>query len=158
MESEWPASSIDRGGKALEGREDGFLSLKRLYAKGHSYAGLIGSREDLSPFVVAHNSGGVFDGHRILSEKSVAAMKECQLNSQGECLRGLGWRIADDGNRTWVEHKGGGPGFKSEVRIYSDLSLGIAVLGNRTFDSKEIADKLAANNHLFSAIQGVEKA
>jgi CubicO group peptidase (beta-lactamase class C family) len=145
------------GGKALEGRENGFLSLKRLYAKGHSYAGLMGSIEDLSHFVIAHNNAGDFEGHRILSEESVAAMKQCQLNSQGECLRGLGWRVASDSNRTWVEHRGGGPGFKSEVRIYPDLGLGMAVLGNRTFDSKEIADKLAANNHLFSAIQGVEK-
>lgn len=138
------------GGKAQEGREDGFLSLKRLYTKGHSYAGLMGSIDDLSHFVVAHNSGGVFEGHRILSEESVAAMKECQLNSQGECLRGLGWRIADAGNRTWVEHRGGGPGFKSEVRIYPDLGLGMAVLGNRTFDSREIVNKLISNSHLFS--------
>jgi len=139
------------GGKALAGRENGFMSLKRLHAKGHSYAGLIGSIDDLSHFVVAHNNGGVFEGHRILSVESVATMKRCQLNSQGECLRGLGWRVADDGNETWVEHRGGGPGFRSQVRIYPDLSLGIAVLGNVTFDTGKIMNRIRPKDYLFES-------
>ena len=58
-----------------------------------------------------------------------------------EFVQGIGWHVTHDGNRSLVSHGGGGPGFKSLMRLYPDENLGIAILVNGTnVEDQEIAD------------------
>ena len=43
---------------------------------------------------------------------------------------GLGWHIADDEERPYVYHQGGGAGFYTEMRVYPDERLGIVAMSN----------------------------
>ncbi len=144
---------IVSGGGAIEENDNGLLALKRLHPRASSYAGLIGPANDLARFVIAHTNDGACLGRRILSAASTHAMQEPQLNSKGEYLRALGWYRVGDGAAVFVGHRGGGPGFRCEVRIYPEKHLAVVVLGNRTFDSWPVADLVAANERLFTVLE-----
>jgi hypothetical protein len=40
---------------------------------------------------------------------------------------GLGWKFGRVGDRTFLNHEGGGAGFTAELRIYPEQKLGIAL-------------------------------
>jgi hypothetical protein len=60
---------------------------------------------------------------------------------------GLGWfrpGAARHAERQFVEHLGGGGGFFNVLRLYSQVPLGIAIMGNATdYDLHGIADAIA---------------
>jgi CubicO group peptidase (beta-lactamase class C family) len=57
---------------------------------------------------------------------------------------GLGWHIVPEGQRLRIQHRGGGPGFGSEMRLYPDEGLGMVVIANdTTYDRDAILDLAA---------------
>ena len=57
---------------------------------------------------------------------------------------GLGWHIVPEGKRLRIQHRGGGPGFGSEMRLYPDERLGMVVIGNDTSYNRDAILDLAA--------------
>jgi CubicO group peptidase (beta-lactamase class C family) len=57
---------------------------------------------------------------------------------------GLGWHIVPERGRLRIQHRGGGPGFGSEMRLYPDEGLGMVVMANdTTYDRDAILDLAA---------------
>jgi CubicO group peptidase (beta-lactamase class C family) len=57
---------------------------------------------------------------------------------------GLGWHIVPEGARLRLQHRGGGPGFGSEMRLYPLEYLGMVVMANdTTYDRDAILDLAA---------------
>ncbi len=107
---------------------------------GASYAGLVGTAEDVAKFLSLHLSGGVYRGRRILSERSVEAMQTVQYTSSGKTLsHALGWHTDVVDDVRYFNHMGRGGGFRPAIRIYPTLGHGIVVLTNGTdYDPKPI--------------------
>lgn len=113
-------------------------------------SGLIGPADEAIRFVLAHANGGEYDGVRILSQESAAAMQEVQLSNSGESLRwGLGWSVNDTAEHPFVEHDGGGAGMSTKMRIYPDSGVSILMMSNgQGWNMGEAAD--AAANVVFT--------
>jgi CubicO group peptidase (beta-lactamase class C family) len=123
-----------------------FVSFNRFYLNGSAYGGLVGPVEDAARFLHAHLAGGRLDGWAMLSPESVALMRT--IAAFGNKLDvGLGWfrpGAARHAERQFVEHLGGGGGFFSVLRLYSQVPLGIVIMGNATdYDLDGIADAIA---------------
>jgi CubicO group peptidase (beta-lactamase class C family) len=59
--------------------------------------------------------------------------------------RPLGWAEYEFGERPWVQHPGGGPGFATIMRLYPEENLGVAILANGTaLDANKLVDLLAS--------------
>jgi CubicO group peptidase (beta-lactamase class C family) len=56
----------------------------------------------------------------------------------------LGWAEYSQGERPWVQHRGGGPGFATIMRLYPAEGLGIVVLANGTNLDGEVLVALIA--------------
>ncbi|SES44483.1 serine hydrolase domain-containing protein [Lentzea albida] len=84
-------------------------------------------------FARMHLDGGLGpDGHRVLSEESVAAMQTPLADIWGFLYPrwGLGWGIADVGDRRLVAHAGGNIGMQSTLWVIPDQHAAVAVLTN----------------------------
>jgi CubicO group peptidase (beta-lactamase class C family) len=83
--------------------------------------------EDMARFLGAHLNGGVFNGHRILSEESVAEMHTPQFGG----TYGFGWSVAEDDNgHTIISHGGGIPGQSSFMMGDVDARVGVYYMSN----------------------------
>lgn len=127
--------------KFLGERRNGFTALRPFLLDGAPYGGLVGTVPDLARFLAAHLNGGAFEGRRILSEASTAAMRTRQRDLRGRPMPiGLGWHPGSLGGEEYWYHLGGGGGFKSELRLYPERGYGIAVVASETsFDTEEIS-------------------
>jgi len=128
--------------KALIRERDGkLLWMNRSYIDATPSTGLIGSAADVSRLVMAYLNQGTLDGQRILSPDSIALLTETPAIDG----RGLGWAVGEANGQRYLEHKGGGPGFATTMRIYPDAGLGIAILSNGTeLDRTGLADLLGS--------------
>ena len=133
----------------------GRMWLKRFYANSAPPTGLIGPATDAARFAAAILNGGELEGRRILSPESVRAMiHDSQVPGRGGeadiypgMRYGLGWHIVPEGERLRAQHRGGGPGFGSEMRLYPDEGLGLVVIANdTTYDRDAILDLAARLN------------
>ncbi len=99
----------------------------RFYIDATPPTGLIGPATDAAQLMLALQNGS-----DLLSADSIELMRP----SEGK--RPLGWaEFGDD----WVQHRGGGPGFASIMRLYPDESLGIVVIANGTnLDSENLVE------------------
>jgi len=124
-------------GKFIGEARGGFTALRPFLLDGAPYGGLVGTVPDLARFLAAHLNGGAFQGRRILSEASAAAMRTRQKDLQGRPMPiGLGWRPGSIGGEDYWYHQGGGGGFKSELRLYPGRGYGVAVVASETsFDT-----------------------
>ncbi len=106
-------------------------------AKSNEPAGsmLAMQARDLVAFAKMHLDGGVADdGTRVLSEASVAAMQEKQidlprLTGMGDAW-GLGWEIILDGDSPVIGHDGNTIGQASFLRVVPGSGLIVAMLTN----------------------------
>jgi len=123
--------------KALVSERRGvYLWFERLYHDVSPSSGLIGSSDDAAKFMLAY-----LDGALLLSEESKAIMQPSGLRPTE---RPLGWSEFDLGERMWLQHRGGGPGFAAIMRVYPRESLGIVVMANGTqLPAEQIVDVLA---------------
>jgi CubicO group peptidase (beta-lactamase class C family) len=110
-------------------------------------SGLIGPVDDAAKFLSLHLAGRGAGDRRLLSAQSVDAMQDINMPGRPFDL-GLGWFRRHGAGRTdpdYVEHLGGGGGFWNVLRVYPQLELGVAVMGNTThhYDVGAIADAVA---------------
>ncbi len=110
--------------------------MERVYTDQTPPSGLIGSVTDAARLVAAYLNDGVLDGHRILSEKSVALMthegqiKDSVEDSLDYRRQGIGWQIYGKSGRWVLTHDGGGPGFSTKIQLYPDEHLGFVLFTN----------------------------
>jgi len=116
------------------------LVIQPLYAPHPGYIGYRSTAQDLIVLLSSLE--------KILPAEAIQQMFEEQISIEERKAMGLGWHIRRDFLSTFYRHIGGGPGFKSEVRIYEN-GLKIAVVGNTTFDVWDFANLIAYNGHLF---------
>lgn len=105
-------------------QEGKILWFNRLYLDVTPSSGLIGSTNDVGELMK-----NLLTSEILLSEESKSAMLPTG-NLPGE--RPLGWAEYELGERPWVQHQGGGPGFATIMRLYPEENLGIAILANGT--------------------------
>lgn len=108
--------------------------------------------EDLLVFAKLHTNGGVSnDGERLLSEESVAAMRERHIDVPyvgllGEAW-GLGWELDNTPAGLMVSHDGSTVGQNAFLRLLPEHGIAVAVLtnGGDTFAlSREIMEAVFA--------------
>ena len=87
-------------------------------------SGLLGSVRD-----AALLANALLSHHEFLSGESHARMRP---SGPMPADRPLGWAEFNQGNRPWLQHRGGGPGFATIMRIYPNESLGVVVMANGT--------------------------
>jgi len=143
---------VDHWSSYVRETTDGRMWLNRFYANAAPPTGLIGPATDAARFVAAILNGGELDGRRILAAETVRSMiHDSHVNGRhGEAdtypgmSYGLGWHIVPEGGRLRIQHRGGGPGFGSEMRLYPDEGLGMVVIANdTTYDRDAILDLAA---------------
>jgi CubicO group peptidase (beta-lactamase class C family) len=112
---------------------------------------------DLLAFAVMHLAGGVAaDGTRVLSEASVAAMRETQVDVPPLGLMGthwgLGWELFHWPSGTVFGHDGGTIGQNAFLRIVPGHDVAIALLTN---GGNPIAVYREVFDHLLSELTGI---
>jgi len=103
---------------------------ERVYTDQTPSTGLIGSATDAARLVAAYLNGGELDGHRILSKKSIYAMTKEDHIMKGTRGQGIGWQIYDDHGQLMIQHSGGGPGFRTEMKLFPEKNLGLVLFTN----------------------------
>ena len=123
-----------------------WLTFQPFLVNGAAYGGLVGPVTDAARLVLAHANGGALDGVRVISESATSAMQEISLEGR-PFDHGLGWfrPPADRGRHPgFVEHYGGGGGYRDLMRLYPDRRVGVVVMGNSTsYDVDAVADAIA---------------
>ena len=122
-------------------RQGNLFWLNRVYIDATPSTGLIGSAPDVARLMMAYLNHGRLDGNLILNPESVSTMTETTPIDG----HGIGWWVGDSSGERYLEHMGGGPGFATTMRIYTNTGLGIAILANGTdLDRTGLADLLAS--------------
>jgi CubicO group peptidase (beta-lactamase class C family) len=100
------------------------LWLNRVYLDVTPSSGLIGSTKDVGELMKS-----LMTTTALLPEGSKRSMLPIgDLPAE----RPLGWAEYQLGERPYIQHLGGGPGFATIMRLYPQESLGIAILANGT--------------------------
>lgn len=103
------------------------------YPAGNAYV----TAEDMARFLGAHVNGGVFQGKRILSERSIREMHTPRFGGN----YGFGLRIRKTtAGHTMIRHTGRLPGMRSIMLGDVDARVGVYYMANATDVSMEIAD------------------
>jgi CubicO group peptidase (beta-lactamase class C family) len=104
-----------------------------LYIDATPPTGLIGTARDAARLLLALSDEGGF-----LSSQSIALMR----TESGRVP--LAWAEFADGDRPWLQHRGGGPGFAAIMRLYPAEDLGFVLLANGTnLDGESLVARLA---------------
>ena len=94
-------------------------------------AGAINSNaRDMAQWLRLMLGGGVFEGKRLVSEKSFAELVKPQTKIAGNVSYGLGWFLRDWKGHKVVEHGGNIDGFNAQVALMPDQRLGFVMLTN----------------------------
>jgi CubicO group peptidase (beta-lactamase class C family) len=121
-------------------RDGKILWMNRIYIDATPPTGLIGSAPDVARLMNGYLSRFSSNGQQILPPESVAML----TNTAPLDERGLGWFIGESNGRRFVDHAGGGPGFATIMRLYTDSNLGIVILSNGTdLDRDALVELLA---------------
>ena len=145
------ASSVD---KNVEGLAVGYTrrmpdgkreTVPFMDARGMGSAtGITSTVEDMAKFVSAQFRKGKMGGRQILSTGSLREMHRVRsLDNNWTSGTGVGFAVNRVGNKTYVGHGGGYPGYTTQTSIQLDDKVGVIVLTN-TNDSNpgEIARQL----------------
>ncbi|QJR36571.1 serine hydrolase domain-containing protein [Gemmatimonas groenlandica] len=114
-------------------------------------AALISSAQDMAQFLIAQLEEGVYDGTRVVSAASVAAMHTGGAPSEGFSYA-FGWRDGQIGGVRAVHHGGITPNFRGKMVMLPDSKWGVVVLTNASTGlpiplaptSHRLADDIAA--------------
>lgn len=143
---------VDHWSSYVRETTNGRMWLNHFYANAAPPTGLIGPAADAARFAAAILAGGELDGQRILAPEtnqmmirdSHVAGRHGEADTYPGMSYGLGWHIVPEGNRLRIQHRGGGPGFGSEMRLYPEEGLGMVVIANdTTYDRDAILDLAA---------------
>lgn len=88
---------------------------------------------DMTHWVQLLLNKGVYNGQRLLSEKTMAAMHSAYSIVSSEYpfyLYGLGWGMSDYHGHKFIAHRGSLDGFTAMVGLVPDKKLGIIILTN----------------------------
>jgi CubicO group peptidase (beta-lactamase class C family) len=125
--------------------QERYVAFNPFYVTGPAYGGLIGGVSEAAAFVRIHLNGGRANGTRLLSPESVAEMRRLTPRG-GKRDFGLGWyraRAAKNRRPSFVEHLGGGAGFRNVMRIYPESDLGVVMMGNASsYDHEPLLDAI----------------
>jgi CubicO group peptidase (beta-lactamase class C family) len=117
-------------GRLYGERVGGLLELREFELATAAIGGLSGSVMDFARFLQTQLS----DGGPVLHPESTRLMQslvaEGAAGIESRFGVGLGWKIGRSGARTFLNHEGGGAGFTSELRIYPDARLAVALAMN----------------------------
>ena len=107
----------------------------RIYIDATPPTGLIGPVGDAAKLAVSLSESGT-----LLSTESLALMRPDGTE------RPLGWAdFGEQDGRNWVQHRGGGPGFATVMRLYPDEELVIVITANGTNLDREKLVELIVN-------------
>jgi CubicO group peptidase (beta-lactamase class C family) len=108
----------------------GAVALRAFDLATPAIGGLLGSVEDFGLFLRAQldPAGGVLVRDSTARMQTMAAAGAAGIESRAGV--GLGWKLGRVGERTFLNHEGGGAGFTTELRLYPDAGIGIAVAMN----------------------------
>lgn len=133
----------------LREKSVGKIWFNRFYADSDPPTGMIAPATDVIRFILAYLNGGELDGVRILSPETVNMMSSeshiaaANKGQSDRPISGLGWAIYPQGDRLFLGHGGGGPGFGSLICLNPQESLGMLVVANdTTYDKKKIIELL----------------
>jgi CubicO group peptidase (beta-lactamase class C family) len=110
------------------------LSFHPFLVNGSGYGGLVGDVIDAARFAALHLADGSIDGRRILPPTMAKRMRA--IDTPGRPVD-LGWawyrpHKIPPGHPEFVEHRGGGGGFHSVMRLYPGLHRAIVIMSNTT--------------------------
>lgn len=120
------------------------IALHEYNLRSAAVGGLVGSAVDFARFLEMQLTG-VGD---VLSADSLRRMKtlvaEGAAGVESRMGVGLGWKFGRVGDRVFLNHEGVGAGFTSELRLYPDAELGIALAMNamRTPRTMRVAHRI----------------
>ncbi len=105
------------------------VSLVPVYMNGPAYGGLICTARGLGGFL----QDCLRPEPRLFSQNVREAFLTMQQTNNGKPAgMTLGWKVGTLGAHTLLEKAGGGPGFRSNARLYPGLGLATAWLANET--------------------------
>lgn len=114
-------------GKQLYGSRVGRLrELQEYDLATSSIGGLVGSMPDFAKFLRAQLAGSTILGSAA-TRRMQAQVARGAAGIESRVGVALGWKIGRVDDRLFLNHEGGGAGFTSELRLYPDLGLGVAV-------------------------------
>jgi CubicO group peptidase (beta-lactamase class C family) len=90
------------------------------------------SAREMAQWVRFMLAGGVYDGKRLVSEKSFTEFTSPQMKMGGKASYGLGWFLRDWRGHKVIEHGGNIDGFNAQVALMPDQKLGFVLLTNLT--------------------------
>ncbi len=93
------------------------------------------SARDMAQWVRFMLAGGVYNGKRLVSEKSFNEALAKQMNVGGPVDYGLGWFLRQWNRHKVAEHGGNIDGFNAQVALMPDQKLGFVLLTNVTASS-----------------------
>ncbi|MBV9211041.1 MAG: beta-lactamase family protein, partial [Acidobacteria bacterium] len=88
------------------------------------------SARDMAEWLRFMLAGGVYNGKRLVSEKSFTEFTSKQMKVGGKLDYGLGWFLRDWRGHKVIEHGGNIDGFNAEVALMPDQKLGFVLLTN----------------------------
>lgn len=117
-------------------RVGGRLWFNRVYLDVTPPSGLIGSVSDAALLANA-----------LLSQTGLISMAGHALlapTDETPAGRPLGWAEYRLGERPWLQHRGGGPGFAALMRLYPQEALAVILMANSThLPAEKLAEKIA---------------
>jgi CubicO group peptidase (beta-lactamase class C family) len=116
--------------RLYKGRMGTLLELNEYGLSSAAIGGLVGSVLDFSRFLQSQLVGG----GSVLSPGSMAKMQTMVAAGQAGVVSregiGLGWKFGSGRHGRFMNHEGSGAGFASELRLYPDRGVGIALAMN----------------------------
>lgn len=138
--------------KAIREKKECIYWFNSVYSNQQGSTGLIGSTADFSHFMIAMLNKGVWNGRKILSEKSIELMQTPIINVDEspapkaiKAQFGLSWFIHKDNGKTALSHGGNGAAFVCLSRLYPNEKIGIAVMANSTYLGKDMGNSIIDN-------------
>jgi CubicO group peptidase (beta-lactamase class C family) len=127
-------------GKVRGGTARGWFRLKPVYMNGPAYGGLIGRARGFAPFL----QDQLRPEPILFGAATKALFFSPQKNNQGQEIETtLGWHRGQVADLPYYGKPGGGPGFRSNLRIYPDRSIATVWLMNETGISEGPCNQLS---------------
>lgn len=115
-------------GDRLYGARDGKLVELREYDLAtSSIGGLVGTMPDFGRFLQAQLAGGGAVLGREPTRRMQTQVGAGAAGVESRVGMALGWKVGRVDGRPFLNHEGGGPGFTTELRLYPDAGIGIAL-------------------------------
>lgn len=117
-------------GRIYDERVGKLVALREFQLATPAIGGLVGTVPDFALFLRAQLAGGgpVLRPESVRRMQSLVAKGAAGIESRFGV--GLGWKHGRVDGRAFLNHEGGGAGFTSELRIYPDAGIGVALAMN----------------------------